>query len=83
MMYSEDELGDAAREVDEKALYFKELDWDNAAGHWGQNVTPWREHCPNCWDELIKVVMQAFSNLTLLTENTGALRLCKNAGPRQ
>lgn len=55
MKYSEDELAEAARAVREDALFFRGLDWENASSKWGHVTTPWREHYPNCWNDLYKV----------------------------
>lgn len=55
MVYSEDELRDAVRQVDDEALFFQGLDWDNSLGQWGQMVVPWREHNVNCWQNLFEV----------------------------
>lgn len=52
MVYSEEELATAS----EKAPYFRGLDWENASEKWGRVATPWREHYPNCWEDLFKVV---------------------------
>ena len=56
MKYSEAELAEAAKQVDPDALYFEDLDWNNLQDKWGYTVTAWREHCPNCWDNLYQVV---------------------------
>eukprot|EP00903_Cladosiphon_okamuranus_P014188 g13183.t1 len=56
MKYSEDELAEAARTVREDALYFRGLDWENASSKWGHVATPWREHYPDCWDDLFKEI---------------------------
>lgn len=63
VVYSEEELAEAAREAareaggggEEDALYFRDLDWENRSGKWGQVATPWKDHYPNCWDDLAKV----------------------------
>eukprot|EP00752_Nemacystus_decipiens_P009993 g8910.t1 len=56
MKYSEEELAGAARTVREDALYFRGLDWENKSSKWGRVATSWREHYPDCWDDLYKEV---------------------------
>lgn len=55
VLYSEQELEDAANAAREGAMYFKGLDWENASGKWGHVATPWQDHYPNCWEDLAKV----------------------------
>jgi len=60
VVYSEEELAEAAIEaaggIEENALYFRGLDWENKSEKWGYVATPWKEHYPNCWDDLAKVI---------------------------
>lgn len=74
MKYSEEELAEAATKVKDGALYFRGLDWENSTGKFGHNVTPWRDHYPNCWADLYKVNEQATVN-SGLTVRTGARAL--------
>lgn len=55
MLYSENELREAAHRIREETRYFENLDWGNSQGKWGHNVTPWRQHYPNCWQDLFEV----------------------------
>lgn len=65
MKYSEDELAEAARAVNEDALYFRGLDWENSSSKWGHVATPWREHYPDCWNDLFKVYERVNADVIL------------------
>ena len=68
MVYSEDELAQAAIEAaggaEENAVYFQGLDWENRSGKWGHVATPWKDHYPNCWEDLAKVKRCSFVAVT-------------------
>lgn len=55
MVYSEEELAEAAHAAREGAEYFRGLDWENTLNKWGRVATPWHDQYPSCWDDLAKV----------------------------
>lgn len=58
MVYSDKQLADVTKVKDNDALYFKSLDWDNLAGKWDHIAIPWKDHYPNCWEVLSKVMTE-------------------------
>lgn len=55
MVYSEQELANAANKARENAPYFRDMDWENEQSKWGREATPWEDLYPNCFDDLAKV----------------------------
>lgn len=55
VVYSEEELATTVNMARKDAAYFRGLDWENEFGKWGHVATPWRDHYPNCWRDLVKV----------------------------
>jgi len=56
VLYSEQELAEAANRARENHPYFRGLDWENKSGKWGHAATPWFEYYPNCLDDLAEVI---------------------------
>ncbi|CAM9466319.1 unnamed protein product [Ectocarpus sp. 12 AP-2014] len=63
MVYSEEELATTVSTARKDAAYFRGLDWENEFGKWGHVATPWRDHYPNCWRDLVMDVNEGLRHV--------------------